>query len=70
MVEGDGGEADGALSDRSGSSRAESERGAGRRTGAKVRKTPSWSRSWINFSLFLAVFAQECVGQLASFGPT
>ena len=35
-----------------------------------VRKTPSWPRSWANFSLFVAVFSQECMGQLASFGPT
>jgi hypothetical protein len=37
---------------------------------AQVRKTPSWPRSWANFSLFLAVLPQECMGQLASFGPT
>jgi hypothetical protein len=36
----------------------------------KVRKTPSWPRSWANFSLFRAVFPQECMGQPASFGPT
>ena len=38
-------------------------------SGAKVRKPPSWPRSWANFSL-LAVFPPECMGQLASFGPT
>ena len=37
---------------------------------AQVRKTPRWPRSWANFSLFTAVFSQECMGQLASFGPT
>ena len=36
---------------------------------AQVRKTPSWPRSWANFSL------SSCIptgmhGQLASFGPT
>ena len=36
----------------------------------KVRKTPSWPRSWANFRPFLAVFRQECMDQLASFGPT
>jgi hypothetical protein len=36
----------------------------------KVRKTRSWSRSWAKFSPFIAVFPQECMGQLASFGPT
>ena len=35
----------------------------------QVRKTPSWPRSWVNFSL-LAVFPPKCMGQLASFGPT
>jgi hypothetical protein len=28
-----------------------------------------WPRSWANFSLSRAVFPQECMGQLASFGP-
>jgi hypothetical protein len=37
---------------------------------AEVRKPPSWPRSWANFSLFTAVFPQECMGQPASFGPT
>ena len=36
---------------------------------AKVRKTPSWSRCWANFTLCVVVFPQECMGQLASFGP-
>ena len=36
----------------------------------KVRKTPSWPRSWANFSLFLAPFPQEFTGQLETFGPT
>ena len=35
----------------------------------EVRKIPTWPRSWANFSL-LAVFPPECMGQLASFGPT
>jgi hypothetical protein len=35
----------------------------------QVRRTPSWPRSWANFSLFIAVFPQEYMGQLASFGP-
>jgi membrane associated rhomboid family serine protease len=34
----------------------------------KVRKTPSWPRSWaIQLQVFIAVFPQECMGQLASF---
>jgi hypothetical protein len=37
----------------------------------KVRKAPSCRpRSWANFSLFIAVLPQECMGQLASFGPS
>jgi arylsulfatase A-like enzyme len=37
----------------------------------KVRKMPSWPRSWANCRLpFIAVFPQECMGQLASFRPT
>jgi arylsulfatase A-like enzyme len=35
----------------------------------QVRKTPSWPRSRANFCLFTAVFPQECMGQLTSFGP-
>jgi hypothetical protein len=31
---------------------------------AQVRKTPSWPRSWANFSPFTAAFPQECMGQL------
>ena len=34
----------------------------------QVRTTPL--RSWVNFSPFIAVFPEECIGQLASFGPT
>ena len=39
------------------------------KTDAQVRNSPilSWPRSWANF---VAVFSQECMGQLASFGPT
>ena len=37
---------------------------------ALVRKTPSWPRSWANFSLLIAVFPQECTGRLAYFGST
>jgi hypothetical protein len=36
----------------------------------KVRTTLRWPRSWANFSPFVVVFPQECMGQLASFGPT
>jgi hypothetical protein len=36
----------------------------------EVRKTPSWPRSWANFRPLIAVFPQECTGQLAPFGPT
>ena len=36
----------------------------------EVSKTPSWPGSWANCSLFLAVFPQECMGQLACIGPT
>jgi hypothetical protein len=36
----------------------------------QVRKTPCRPRSGASFSLFLAVFPQECMGQLASFEPT
>jgi hypothetical protein len=41
-----------------------------------VRKSPSWPRGWANFSPlgqlqpFIAVFPQECMGQLAYFGST
>ena len=35
---------------------------------AGVRKTPSCSKSWANFSPFVAVFSQECAGQLGYFG--
>ena len=35
----------------------------------QVRKTPSWPRSWAS-QPFIAVFPQEFMGQLASFGPT
>jgi hypothetical protein len=42
--------------------------------GSLARKTPSWPRSWANFSLFIqpfiAVSPQDCMGQLTSFGPT
>ena len=34
----------------------------------KVRKTPSLPRCQLQ--PFIAVFPQECMGQLASFGPT
>jgi hypothetical protein len=37
---------------------------------AQVRKTLSWPRSWGQLQPFIAVFPQECVGQLASVGPT
>ena len=38
---------------------------------AQVRKIPSWRRSWANFSLLkLYSHMHECMGQLASFGPT
>ena len=36
----------------------------------QVRTTPSWPRSWANFSPCTTVFPQKCMGQLASFGPT
>jgi hypothetical protein len=36
----------------------------------KVRKTPSWPRSWANFSPFIALFPPACMGQLTSSGPT
>ena len=36
----------------------------------QVRETPSWPRSWANFLPFIAVSPQECMGQLASSGPT
>jgi hypothetical protein len=36
-----------------------------------VRKISSWRRSWANFSLLkLYSHMHECMGQLASFGPT
>jgi hypothetical protein len=38
--------------------------------GLKVRKTPSWPRSWANFSIFIAVLPQEYRDQLAYFGRT
>ena len=38
--------------------------------GYKVRRTPSWTRSWANHSPFVGVSPQECMGQLAPFGPT
>ena len=38
-------------------------------TGAKVRKTPSWPRSWAT-QPFIPVFPLECTGQLAYFGLT
>jgi hypothetical protein len=39
-------------------------------TGNQVRQTPSWPRSWANLNFFIALFPQECMGQLAYFGPT
>ena len=37
----------------------------------QVRKTAGWPGSWANFSFLQhAAFPQECMGQLASFGPT
>jgi hypothetical protein len=36
----------------------------------KVRKISSWPRSWGQLQPFIAVFPQECMGQLACFGPT
>ena len=36
----------------------------------KVRKMPCRPRSWAKCSPFLAVFPQECPGQLGPFGPT
>jgi hypothetical protein len=35
----------------------------------QVRQTPSWPGSWGIFQPFIAVFSEECMGQLASFGP-
>jgi hypothetical protein len=31
----------------------------------QVRKTPSWLRSWANFQPSMALFSQECMGQLS-----
>jgi serine/threonine protein kinase len=41
---------------------------AAMRREAEVRKTPSWPRLG-QLQPFIAVFLQECMGQLASFGP-
>jgi hypothetical protein len=37
---------------------------------AKVRKMPSWPRSWANFSLLQLYSHRNAWGQLASSGPT
>jgi hypothetical protein len=42
----------------------------GRWVSAQVRKMPSLPRSWAKLQPLIAVFPQECMGQLASSGPT
>jgi hypothetical protein len=37
---------------------------------AQVRKTPRWPQKLCQSQPFVAVFLQECMGQLASFRPT
>jgi hypothetical protein len=36
----------------------------------QVRETPTRPSNWANFSLLIAVFPQECMGQLPLLGPT